>query len=122
MAVEFESDRLFQLWEYRVSHGELMIRSPKSPAGTDGPERDTNVDIAFVGVKYLAVPCLLSGIRLKPPTDEEVNELKAIIGKSVTADNVWILSSSGKRFSVVGSRIWISENEMDIFESPFQKF
>lgn len=31
-------DRRFQLWEYWVGHGALLIRSPK------GPRAETNVD------------------------------------------------------------------------------
>jgi hypothetical protein len=44
------TDRAFQLWEYKVSHGSLLIRSPK------GPEISTNIDLVCVGVEYPAAP------------------------------------------------------------------
>ena len=39
------SGRTFQLWEYRVSHGSLLIRSPK------GEDVAMNIDIICVGVE-----------------------------------------------------------------------
>jgi hypothetical protein len=46
MSVSYLSRR-FQLWEYRVSHGSLLVRSPK------GPDATTNVDLVFDGVEYI---------------------------------------------------------------------
>jgi hypothetical protein len=42
-----KSDRYFQLWEYQVSHGMLLLRSPRSP------EHQTNLDVLFHGVEYV---------------------------------------------------------------------
>jgi hypothetical protein len=44
-----QSDRSFQVWAYSVSHGQLLIRSPKSEAT---PE---NIDLAFVGAADIRV-------------------------------------------------------------------
>ena len=33
-------DRRFQLWEYRVSHGSLLIPSPKNPEAARNTMRD----------------------------------------------------------------------------------
>jgi LmbE family N-acetylglucosaminyl deacetylase len=40
----YESERDFKLWDYRVSHAQLLLRSPMSP------DRGTNVDVQFWGV------------------------------------------------------------------------
>ena len=58
-------DRRFQLWEYRVSHGSLLLRSPR------GPEISHNVDIVFVGVEFLCAPRLFRGLELAQGTEEE---------------------------------------------------
>jgi hypothetical protein len=47
-------DRRFQLWEYRVSHGSLLIRSPK------GPDAEMNIDLVFSGVEFVACPRTLN--------------------------------------------------------------
>jgi hypothetical protein len=41
-----------------VSHGSLLIRSPR------GPDTGTNVDLAFSGVEYVACPWLMRGLEL----------------------------------------------------------
>ncbi len=38
-------DRDFEVWEYQISHAQLLIRSPEAPA-TDASERRTNVDVS----------------------------------------------------------------------------
>jgi len=43
-------DRDFRVWDYNVSHDQLLIRSPKTP------DRPTNIDIVFVGVRYMDIP------------------------------------------------------------------
>jgi hypothetical protein len=42
--------RKFQFWQYRVSHGEVLVRSPKDAA------HPRNVDLMFVGVEYVDLP------------------------------------------------------------------
>lgn len=48
--MRMESSRRFQLWEYRVSHGSLLIRSPRCP------QERTNIDVIFDGAKYRLSP------------------------------------------------------------------
>jgi hypothetical protein len=113
-------NRAFQLWEYQVSHGQLLIRSPKAPATETSPERRTNVDLVCLGVDYMAVPRHLHGLELAQPTSEELRHLEVLLGKAVAPDNVKVLASEGKRFPVVAASFSFSENDWDIFESPFQ--
>jgi len=114
------TERAFQLWEYQVSHGQLLIRSPKAPATETSPELLTNVDLLCLGVDYMAVPRALHGLELLPPTRDEIRHLEVLLGKAVAPDNVKILASEGKRFLVVAARFSFSENDWDIFESPFE--
>lgn len=114
------TERAFQLWEYQVSHGQLLIRSPKAPATGTSPEFLTNVDLVCLGVDYMAVPRQLRGLELAPPTSDELRHLEVLLGKAVAPDNVKILTSEGKRFPVVAASFSFSENDWDIFESPFE--
>jgi hypothetical protein len=115
-----KNDRRFQVWEYQVSHGQLLIRSPKAPATLTSPELLTNVDLVCVGVEYMGIPRSLDGIELMSPTPEEVRLLEGLLGKSIPADDVKILVSGGKRFPIVAAHFSLSENDWDIFESPFE--
>ena len=114
------TERAFQLWEYQVSHGQLLIRSPKAPATETSPELLTNVDLVCLGVDYMAVPRHLRGLELLPPTSDEIRHLEGLLGRAIAPDNIRILASGGKRFSVVASSFALSENDWDIFESPFE--
>lgn len=107
------ANRMFQLWEYRVSHGSLLIRSPQ------GPDSRKNVDILCAGVEYLATPRFLRGLEIVEPTLEELQSLEKKLGKSLSVSTVRIFASSGQRFPVVASSFKLEENERDIFDSPF---
>ncbi len=115
-----KSERTFKVWEYQVSHGQLLIRSPKSPATGTEPERVTNLDVVCLGVKYMAVPRAMKGLELAGPTDEEVTGLASVLGGPVRPDEVRVLLSQGRRHVVVASSISVAENDWDIFESPFE--
>jgi len=89
MTTQSFPNRTFQLWEYRVSHGSLLIRSPGNP------DAKTNVDFVCIGVEYLAVPRFLHGVDVTKPTLEEMHQLEQTLGKQLTASSVVILASSG---------------------------
>jgi hypothetical protein len=50
---EFESDRTFQMWKYRVGHKTLLLRSVKSEPIS------TRIDVLFVAVDRLELPTLM---------------------------------------------------------------
>ena len=107
------ADRVFQLWEYKVSHGSLLIRSPK------GPEISKNIDLICVGVDYFATPCQFRGLDLTEGTVEEIKSLSHLLGEDIQPSNVRVIVSEGRRFPIVAVSFRISENEDDIFHGPF---
>jgi len=104
--------RVFQLWEYRVSHGSLLIRSPQSAGET------RNVDIIFAGVEYLAIPRFFRGIEIVEATPAEIRLLEERLAKDISSKSVHIIASSAKRFPIVAASLKLEENELEIFESP----
>ena len=114
------SDRIFQVWEYQISHGQLLIRSPKAPATKTSPEALTNIDLVCLDVEYMALPRVLRGLELLPPTSDEIRHLEVLLGKAIDPNNIKILASEGKRFPVVAWKFSLWENDWDIFESPFE--
>lgn len=115
-----KSERQFKLWDYQVSHGQLLIRSPKAPGDGDSPELLTNVDLVFVDVEYVAVPRILNGLELLPASPEEVAQLETILGRVLDPHTITVLESDGRRFCVVAASVSLHENDWDIFESPFE--
>ena len=113
-------NRDFKVWEYQISHGQLLIRSPKAPATDTSPEHQTNVDLVFLGVEYMCLPRVFRGLTLDQATTEEVRTLKTILGKAPEPGSVRMLVSGGKRFAVIAASVALSENDWDIFDSPFE--
>jgi hypothetical protein len=111
---ELTNGREFQLWEYHVSHGSLLIRSPA------GPEFENSIDIICVGVEYLAAPRHLGRIAVKEASDTEIGELEKVLGKKPLASRVWALQGLRNRFLVVAAALKVQEHRGDIFDSPFR--
>lgn len=107
------ANRTFQIWEYTVTHGSLLIRSPRSA------DAIKNVDIVCIDVEYVAAPRFLRGLVIDEPTSEELQQHRRILGRPLDTSSIIILASSGHRFSVVAASCNVEENEKDIFDSPF---
>lgn len=52
-------DRTFQIWEYKVSHSQLLLRSVKDSS------KDTRIDILFKNVGIIFIPTLLAQIKIR---------------------------------------------------------
>ena len=107
-------NRHFQLWEYKVSHGSLLVRSPKTM------ELDLNVDIVFSGVELVSMPRHLHGLDFARASLEDRLSAKQLIGHEVAADRLFILISRNVRYKIIAANYKVNENAMEIFDSPFQ--
>jgi hypothetical protein len=106
--------RKFQLWEYHVSHGSLLIRSPA------GPGQNTSIDIICVGVEYLAAPRHLGEISIAEATETELRQLESMLCKTLPSSRVWVIKNPCHRFILVAADLKIQEYQGDIFDSPFR--
>jgi hypothetical protein len=105
------SERTFQLWEYRASHGQLLIRSPKSAT------QATNLDLIYRGVEFVYIPKVFKGIELSEATHEELDRTKSIVGPRYEFPQTFILVSEKKRYWIAAFFFDAKENDLDIFES-----
>jgi hypothetical protein len=105
--------RVFQLWEYRVSHGMMLVRSPMSPT------EKMNVDIMFAGVEYLDLPRFLRELEIDDPTDADIAFAIDRLGKPLKNKQVIVLKAGSKRYVVVAAGVKVVESDMGMFESPF---
>lgn len=106
--------RRFQFWQYRVSHGELLVRSPKDAS------HPRNVDLMFVGVEYVDLPRFLPDLEIDEPEEPDIARAQERVGKPVERQSVIVLMSQGRRHIVVAAAMKAVESDMDIFDSPFQ--
>jgi hypothetical protein len=107
-------NRKFQLWEYSVSHGSLLLRSPKRG------EDKNNIDIVFAGVEYVSAPRHFHSLAIDDANPDELASISLVLDKKVNSKNVTILVTEGKRHAIVAAVMKIEENEMEMFDSPFK--
>jgi hypothetical protein len=114
--MSFASDRRFRIWDYNVSHNQMLLRSPKSP------DHSENIDIVFWGVEYIEIPSAFTGVELVKASTEEASSMKRIPEKRCETSDVHVLSSGGKKFVVVAAGFKVLRNDLDIFESSLEYF
>ena len=117
---ELTKDRDFQPWEYRISHGSLLIRSP---ARKDSPDRsgfNRNVNIICSAVEYIAAPRYLGEITIGERSQFERDDIERMLGKALHKQaRAWALQGSHHRSLVAAVFLRVEENDGDIFDSPF---
>lgn len=106
--------RSFQLWEYNAGRGGLLIRSPR------GAGSDSNVDLIFDQVEYLACPQSLPDLALVHAEDDDQARAGAALGIETVPGRVFVLLSQGQRHLVVAASCRVIEHVGDPLASPFQ--
>lgn len=106
----FSSDRRFKLWEYTVSHKQLLIRSPATP------DISGNIDIIFWGVEYINVPSAFKGLSLNASTLADREKFKLESGVTLLS-SVFCLNTENQRCFISDLGFKVLSNELDIFES-----
>ena len=95
----YQTGRRFQLWEYRVSHGQMLLRSV--PPGEDA----TNVDVLFWGVSRIDLPTRFDGLKI-----------------ALTPDRVLKIESNGRQYAVAAAGCKVMENRLPYDVSSLTHF
>lgn len=106
----------FQLWEFLVSHRQLLLRRPATSS------EPANVDLAFGGVKYVALPSSISNPRVRAATADEVSSAADLIGRPVQPDEVYVIEGDEGRGFVVAGSARRTVNDLELFESSLEQF
>lgn len=111
----FESNRQFKLWDYNVSHQQLLLRSPRTGNETN------NLDVVFWGVKHVCLPSILDELSLRLATTEEANRLSDMITTDSGVPVFRVQASDGSGV-VVADGCKVMQNELEIFDSSLVYF
>jgi hypothetical protein len=108
----FESDRYFTMFDFKISLGQLLLRSQKT-------DNSSNVDIIFMSTSYVQLPTRLHGIHIKKLNEVEINKLNlANLILSSKYDNVFeVTSNGGNKYYVVASVFAVFENDLAFHET-----
>ena len=110
------TSRTFQVWEYRVGHQELLLRSPRTN------QQPKNIDMIFVGVDYMSVPTLLGSMQLNSPTEEDLQRIRTVFRKDIPSNLIRILVSHENRHVILAAGMKIVENDLDPSMSSLEVF
>lgn len=107
--------RTFQLWEYRVSHGSLLIRSPKTE------DHSTNVDVLCYDVLHVDAPRFIGVAEISVATEEDRRFARQIADRIQGGDvECLVMRSPESRVRIVCSAFKVVENQDAIVSSPFE--
>jgi len=108
----YESDRLFSVFGYSMSHGLLLLRSGKSDESAT-----TRVDILFQDVRAVEMRVWFKGIRIEEVDDPKfLEDQPSKPAETIEPGNkVYALISGGWRGFVVGGIVRFKEDDGELF-------
>jgi hypothetical protein len=112
----FVSDRRFSLWDYNVSHKQMLLRSPKSP------DLQKNIDIVMWGVEYIDLATSFVDVAMTTPSAKEIVRVARALKRDLDPSQVHCFVSGKRRFVVVAAGFKILTNDLDIFDSSLEYF
>lgn len=109
------SDREFQVWKYTVSHGQLLLRSTKSP------DCSTRIDVLFKGVSEFHLPASFVGLSITDASDSEVRILCTLRKTPSLQKDVRVFKLQGKDFLgyVAALAVFCHEDEGEYYDPSF---
>jgi hypothetical protein len=111
-----DGEGVFKLWEYRVSHKQLLIRCPKLLPESASSR---NVDLKFYNVEYINLPTVFHDLEIDEANRDEIAFANRCLGKPVDEARVFVLKSREGRHMLIAGVLAVSESVMGVFESPF---
>lgn len=112
----YESERNFRIWDYNISHKQMLMRSPMAPGVAE------NIDIFLWGVEYLDLPTGLDGLSIASATAEEATQIAQLLPSRIRLPRVFCFESNGHRFLVAAWGFKVLQNQLDIFQSSLEYF
>lgn len=108
----YESDRLFSVFGYSMSHGLLLLRSGKS-----NENQNTRVDVLFHDARAMEIRAWFKGVRIEEIDDLDfLNGLRSRPVEVLEPGNrIYALSSSGWEGFVVAGIVRFLEDDGDLF-------
>jgi hypothetical protein len=98
--------RPFEVWTYRPSHCQLLLRSNK------GDGRATRVEVLFRGVSFMQLPTVLDGLEITAAPPERVG----LRPEDVDGRCVFVIGGTRHHAFVVAYTVQAHEDEGEYFD------
>jgi hypothetical protein len=112
----FKSERYFTLFDFLISHGQLLLRASKDD------DYNKNIDIIFYDVKFLQLATHLKGVSIKQLTNNNISNdsIKSIISKK--DNSVFEIKSNNELYYITAAFIKVFENDLEFNETSLGLF
>jgi len=108
----FKSDRYFIVFDYLVSHGQLLIRSDKRKGGKE------NIDIIFFDTSFVQLFTMLFGITIRRVDKSKVaNYISLNKYLSEEENNLFEIKSGEEKYYIAASFVRVFENQLEFNET-----
>src|SRR4051794_31587126 len=107
-------DRMFQIWQYTVGHGQLLIRSTRTEdlATPVDVLFKTRVDVLFKGVVALHMPTVFHGLLVTEVSEIESSSMNLQLGLlSIAGCKVFMVTGSSFQGYVVAAAVFFHEDD-----------
>ena len=108
----FKSSRYFTVFDYLVSHGQLLLRSDKIKGHKE------NIDIIFYDTTFMQLFTMLHGVTIRLVDKNEIinyNSVKEYF--SYDNKNLFEIESKGEKYYIAASFVRVFENQLEFNES-----
>ena len=109
----FKSDRYFIVFDFMISHGQLLLRASKDE------NELRNIDIIFFGVRYIQLFTSFMGLSIRIVNDNKnvlsYNSLNSFLNDD--ANCLFEIESRNEKFYIGASYLKVYENELEFNET-----
>ena len=103
-------DRIFRIWDYVVSHDQLLIRSYDKEKG--------NIDLLFYGVEYFNCPTIFRGLIIDNFNNEDKKIVSSMNVKIKDFMRMHVLVTMGRRYFIISTENIITyKNDFEPLET-----
>lgn len=98
---------MFQIWSYSVGHGQLLLRSTKSP------DRPTQIDILFTDVAAICIPTTFDGVEVHEVDAADLRTQPVLGNLSWCDRRVYAIAGPGVDGYVVAGAVAFDEGDRE---------
>ncbi|MGB4775789.1 MAG: hypothetical protein WBP45_11495 [Daejeonella sp.] len=108
----FKSERYFTVFDYFISHGQLLIRSKKDD------EQKFNIDIIFFDTTFLQLFTMLNSLTIRVICKDDFSKYNSVKKYfSYENSNLFELESGDEKYYIAASFVQVFENDLEFNET-----
>lgn len=109
----FRSERYFHIWDYSVSHSQLLIRSARD----ERDDSSDNIDLIFSAVFYVELPTRLYGLAIENADSRDFQHVSKLMMDQNRGDRLFCVLTGECRYHIGARHFKVFTNRLHPAES-----